>query len=138
MPVRMGRPLAHLSLEFERRPNNNDLSVVNVVEMAREPLSAIEPRLMMLGFEEVPDIAPQPMTGHIEPTASASPTKLPKPAGGQLAVCELLAERLRNTCHHPDLLVCLTSNYELATESRAALSACKAFANLQAAKCCCV
>ena len=51
----LNKSLPHLNLEFERRPNNNDLSVVGVIEMAREPLSAMEPRLMMLALEEMPE-----------------------------------------------------------------------------------
>ena len=51
----LNKPVADLDLEMQRRPNNNDLSVVTVVEMAREPLSASEPRLLLLALEEMPD-----------------------------------------------------------------------------------
>ena len=56
----LNKPLEALQLEFERRPNNNDLSVVNVVSMAREPLSgaADRPKLLLLGLEEMPPAAP--------------------------------------------------------------------------------
>lgn len=114
----LNKQMDHLSLEFERRPNNNDLSVVTVIEMAREPLTASEPRLMMLALEELPDVAPAAPDG----TASSE---------GQHAACTLLAERLRASCHHPDLFVCVTSNYQLSPQGRATLTACKAFANLQ-------
>ena len=52
----LNKPLEALQLEFERRPNNNDLSVVSVVSMAREPLSgaADRPKLLLLGLEEMP------------------------------------------------------------------------------------
>ena len=42
MKQNLNKPVADLDLEMQRRPNNNDLSVVTVVEMAREPLSASE------------------------------------------------------------------------------------------------
>ena len=56
----LNKPLEALQLEFERRPNNNDLSVVSVVSMAREPLSgaADRPKLLLLGLEEMPRAAP--------------------------------------------------------------------------------
>ena len=56
----LNKPLEALQLEFERRPNNNDLSVVSVVSMAREPLSgaADRPKLLLLGLEEMPPAAP--------------------------------------------------------------------------------
>ena len=56
----LNKPLEELQLEFERRPNNNDLSVVSVVSMAREPLSgaADRPKLLLLGLEEMPRAAP--------------------------------------------------------------------------------
>ncbi len=109
----LNKAVADLDLELQRRPNNNDLSVVHVVEMAREPLSASEPRLLLLGLEEMPDGASD--------------------AGGgtQLAVAALLAERFRKSSPHPDLLVCFTSNYPLCEEASAALRACKLFAPLE-------
>jgi hypothetical protein len=128
----LNKPLAHLSLEFQRRPNNNDLSVVNVIEMAREPLSASEPRLLMLGLEEMPNVATPDANGAGGDAAGGGAGgDEEEDVGEQLATCELLTQRLRGFCHHPDLLVCLTSNYALAPAAHAALTACKAFANLQ-------
>ena len=95
----LNKPIEHLSLEFERRPNNNDLSVVTVLEMAREPLSSTEPRLMMLALEEMPSAAEMPSAEESSPVdplpiKPRPPTKTPltalpddAPPSAQQACC---------------------------------------------------
>ncbi|KOO29650.1 hypothetical protein Ctob_008264 [Chrysochromulina tobinii] len=144
----LNKPVAHLDLELQRRPNNNDLSVVHVVEMAREPLSATEPRLLLLALEEMPDTAPEQTP---EQTPERARGRTPSTAlelagsspggddgavsggagGTQLAVAKLLAERFRKSAAHPDLIVCFTSNYTLCDAAAAALKACTLFASLE-------
>jgi len=144
----LNKPVAHLDLELQRRPNNNDLSVVHVVEMAREPLSATEPRLLLLALEEMPDTAPEQTP---EQTPERARGRMPSTAlelagsspggddgavsggagGTQLAVAKLLAERFRKSAAHPDLIVCFTSNYTLCDAAAAALKACTLFASLE-------
>ena len=105
----LNKPLDHLRLEFERRPNNNDLSVAGVLEMAREPLSATEPRLLLLALEEMPPAEQR-----------------------QAECCDLLAERLKGSCAHNDLITFVSSNYPLEPSAEGALRRCTAFANLRA------
>lgn len=144
----LNKPVEHLDLELQRRPNNNDLSVVHVVEMAREPLSATEPRLLLLALEEMPHTAPEQMP---EKTPERARVQTPSTAlellgsslggddgavsgsagGTQLAVAKLLAERFRKSAAHPDLIVCFTSNYALCDAAAAALKACTLFASLE-------
>ena len=97
----LNKPLAHLALEFDRRPNNNDLSVVTVVETAREPLTASEPRLLLLGLEEMPDVVQRPdatkpdATKHecVASTPEAAPEAAPERPIGEHALAHRAADR---------------------------------------------
>ena len=128
--------------------------------MAREPLSASEPRLLLLGLEEMPPDAPFGAFGGHAPDAraaaqdgdggpsgasdtagapAADSSTAPPPAAAapdagvraQTAVATLLAERFRKSIAHADLLVCFTSNYALSEDAARSLRACKLFAPLQ-------
>ena len=135
-----------LEVEFERRPSNNDLSIVRAVEMAREPLAATEPRVLLLGLEEMPSAVPMPGAGGgggggggggsngggddgfgCSGWASLERNReeTEEEGGHQLAVAELLAKRFRRLWDHgnssADLLVAFTSNYALRPRADVAL-----------------
>ena len=141
----LNKTLPDLALEFDRRPNNNDLSVVSVIEMAREPLTATEPRLLLLSLEEMPpssaedparlasgaaahEAAGEAAAGEAVSTGDAGAS----PADAQLAVCSLLAEVFKRSAAHPDLVVCLTSNYALSPAAEETLRGCSAFKTVRA------
>ena len=142
----LNKALDVLEVEFERRPSNNDLSIVRAVEMAREPLAATEPRVLLLGLEEMPSAVPMPgasggngggggsgsngggddgfgCSGWASLERNREETE--EEGGHQLAVAELLAKRFRRLWDHgnssADLLVAFTSNYALRPRADVAL-----------------
>ncbi|KAL1528709.1 hypothetical protein AB1Y20_010043 [Prymnesium parvum] len=120
----LNKEISALNLEFERRPNNNDLSVVSVVEMAREPLAAVSPKLLLLGLEEMPaSAADGAATAHEERSGLER-------AASQEEAAALLAERFSKTVAHPDMIVAFSSNYELCAEAHAKLRKCPLFSGV--------
>lgn len=52
----LNKPLDTLKLELELRPNNNDYSVMSIIQGRRMTLSQSKPGLVMVGLEEMPSI----------------------------------------------------------------------------------
>ena len=123
----LNKPLDDLTLEFEPRPNNNDLSVMSIIQSRQLTREQTKPGLVLVDLEEMP------------PLATSDPN--------QLETCRLLAQRLdgkRGAFHEgrrsrnsrgisgdPTILVLFTSNYALAEESLSALQQIDMFRNLR-------
>jgi hypothetical protein len=127
----LNKPFDDLSLEFELRPNNNDYSVMAIIQSRRMTMSQSKPGLVVVGLEEV---------------ASNDPGANPN----QLQMCQLLSQRLsgRNGCYQEDkiaprnsakrgltgdatLIVLFTSNYNLDGPCACALQRLDMFSNLK-------
>ena len=143
----LNKPVEHLALEFDRRPNNNDLSVVTVLEMAREPLAATEPRLLMLALEEMPASRAGGGEGGRGGGEGGGGGGGGGEGGGgeggggeggggegggdaQAMCCSLLARHLRSNGAYNDLIICISSNYALTPSNEATLRGTRPFANL--------
>jgi hypothetical protein len=50
----LNKPFETLKLELELRPNNNDYSVMSIIQGRRMTLSQSKPGLVMVGLEEMP------------------------------------------------------------------------------------
>lgn len=50
----LNKPFDTLTLELELRPNNNDYSVMSIIQGRRMTLSQSKPGLVMVGLEEMP------------------------------------------------------------------------------------
>jgi len=49
----LNKPMVDLKLEFELRPNNNDLSVMSIIQGRRMTLTQTKPGLVVAGMEEM-------------------------------------------------------------------------------------
>ena len=70
----LNKPIRTLQLEMELRPNNNDLSVMSIIQGRRMTLSQSKPGLVVVDFEEM---------GSNEPSADPN----------QLQTAELISQR---------------------------------------------
>jgi len=122
-----------LALEFELRPNNNDLSVMSLIQGRRMTLTQTKPGLVVVGLEEI---------------ASHSEDGDPN----QLETCQLISQRFggrkgsfneketkapRNSAKRgisgdASLITLFTSNYPLETLCQSALQRLHMFQNIKA------
>lgn len=121
-----------LELELELRPNNNDLSVMSIIQGRRMTMSQSKPGLVVVDFEEMPANDP-----HANPN--------------QLRVAQLISQRFsgrngafqdaekpaprnsgkRGIANDASLITVFTSNYQLDQPSLEALKRLKMFENLR-------
>uniref|UniRef100_A0A7S1FPR2 Uncharacterized protein n=1 Tax=Corethron hystrix TaxID=216773 RepID=A0A7S1FPR2_9STRA len=131
----LNKPLSDLDLEFELRPNNNDLSIMSIVQGRRMTLTQTRPGLVALAMEEMPQ---HDALGEADPH--------------QHKVCNLIARRFgglkgggkgarkgtaaprnsegRGIGNDPTILTLFTSNYPLEPMARSSLLSLKMFHNL--------
>lgn len=126
----LNKPMQDLELELELRPNNNDLSVMSIIQGRRMTMSQSKPGLVVVDLEEMASNA-----------VEANPN--------QLRVSQLLSQRFsgrngdykdgskvpRNSAKRgisgdATLVVLFTSNYTLEEECQTALSRLSMFQNL--------
>ena len=128
----LNKPLENLSLELELRPNNNDLSVMSIIQGRRMTLTQSKPGLVVVGLEEL---------------ASDEETADPN----QVETCKLISQRFsgrtsdfregegsekprnstkRGISGDATLIALLTSNYELGRAGCEALKRLDMFSNL--------
>jgi len=126
----LNKSIKTLELEFELRPNNNDMSIMSIVQGRRMAMSQAKPGLVVLNFEEMPMFS-----SHSNPN--------------QLAISQLICQRfggrkgsytqVQRINNHIDrhkaprnsdkrsigrdfsLVTIFTSNYPLAEDSKVAL-----------------
>lgn len=129
----LNKHTAILNLEFELRPNNNDLSVMSIIQGRRMTLGQSKPGLVVVGLEEMPD--------H-DDRAIVDPN--------QLATCQLISQRFngRKGCFRVELaaprnsaqrgisgdvsiIPLFTSNYKLNDPCLEALQKLDMFRNLK-------
>ena len=130
----LNKPFDQLALELQLRPNNNDLSVMSIIQGRRMTLTQTKPGLVVIDLEE--------MSNDVE---SDDPN--------QLKTCQLLSQRFsgrtgdfvddsnwvapRNSKNRgmdgdATLLTFFTSNYQLGGKCEDALKRLDMFSNLQA------
>lgn len=125
----LNKPHADLDLELTLRPNNNDLSVMSIIQGRRMTMTQSKPGLVVVDLEEMPSECGDP---------------------NQLETCRLISQRFsgrnsdytdqkapprnstkRGISDDATLVVLFTSNYELLEESKTALCKLKMFSNLK-------
>lgn len=124
----LNKRLGVLELELELRPNNNDLSVMSIIQGRRMTMTQSKPGLVVVDLEEMPSNDPE-----------ANPN--------QLKVAHLISQRFagrngafqdkdkpaprnsdkRGIANDASLVTLFTSNYELDAESQEALIRLKMF-----------
>ena len=113
--LNLNKPLAQLDAELTAKANNNDLSVMSVIEQRRQTLSQAKPGLVVVALEEVP-----------EDTSGDGAAQL-----SQRTHLGLVAERFRRIAGDASILFLLTSNYGLCDASRQQLARLPCFSALQ-------
>lgn len=129
----LNKPRDDLELELELRPNNNDLSVMSIIQGRRMTMAQSKPGLVVVDLEEMPsnDLAANP---------------------NQLDTCQLISQRFsgrngdykegsaprnsskRGISGDTNLVMLFTSNYELEQECCAALMKLSMFSHLKQIK----
>ncbi|KAI2512457.1 hypothetical protein MHU86_1910 [Fragilaria crotonensis] len=110
----LNKPRSDLDLELTARPNNNDMSLMSIIQSRRMTLAQSKPGLVVVHMEEMPNSAPQRDPNQVE-------------------VCQILSQRFsgrnsdyvekivapprnstrRGICNDASLVLLFTSNYEL-------------------------
>lgn len=130
----LNKPFHDLKMEFELRPNNNDLSVMSIIQGRRMTMTQSKPGLVVVNLEEM---------------ASNEPSANPN----QLKTAQLISQRFagrngdyRHGANEPrnsdnrgisgdaSLVTLFTSNYELDDPCEQALLRLKMFSNLKCIK----
>ena len=133
------KPYRDLCLELELRPNNNDLSVMSIIQSRKCTMGQTKPGLVVIDLEEMPQYFPE-QENNI-PTIQHDPN--------QLQVCQLVAQRFgglkgdynstkkaprnsenRGIGNDPSLITLFTSNYTLEAPSLEALQRLPMFQHL--------
>lgn len=140
----LNKPISDLDLELTARPNNNDLSLMSIIQSRRMTLAQSKPGLVVVHMEEMPCCCG---------TGTASLLRDGGGGGGdpnQLHVCQLLSQRFsgrngdfkegnedqprnstrRGIGNDASIIVLFTSNYELQEEGEMALKKLSMFSNL--------
>jgi hypothetical protein len=127
----LNKPQSDLDLELTARPNNNDMSLMSIIQSRRMTLAQSKPGLVVVHMEEMPSSASQGDPNQVE-------------------VCRLLSQRFsgrnsdyveetgapprnstrRGICKDASLVVLFTSNYELHEQGELALKKILLFSNL--------
>jgi hypothetical protein len=130
----MNKPYNDLQTELELRPNNNDLSVMSIIQSRKCTLTQTKPGLVVIHLEEMPEYFP------MDDYCDDGDKSMPKHDPNQLQVCQLVAQRFggrkgeydttkkapRNSeklgiGNDASLITMFTSNYALEAPSREAL-----------------
>lgn len=125
----LNKPLKTLELEFQLRPNNNDMSVMSIIQGRRMTMSQSKPGLVVLNLEEMPKDSLQGNPNQLSVAQLISQRfggrKGDYPSKGQSS-----GRRVHTAPHNSDkrtigkdysLVTIFTSNYPLAEESKTAL-----------------
>jgi hypothetical protein len=142
----MNKPYMDLCLELELRPNNNDLSVMSIIQSRKCTMTQSKPGLVVIDLEEMPEYFPMKED---EDDVDDDEPPPPKHDPNQLQVCQLVAQRFggrkgeydrtkkapRNSeklgiGNDASLITLVTSNYALVATSREALQRLPMFQHL--------
>lgn len=110
----LNKPLAELKHELQLRPNNNDLSVMSIIQGRRMTFGQTKRGLVVIALEEVPP----PATTEPSSTSNAVESNTLVEQGATLAH---LCQRFRDIDGDATLIPILTSNYALGDAGAQAL-----------------
>jgi len=129
----MNKPMEVLRLELDLRPNNNDLSVMSIIQGRRMTLSQTKPGLVVVGLEEIASWSYQ---GGRDPNQQDTAQLISQRFGGRTGRYrpgEAQAPRnaaTRGISGDASIIALFTSNYALKHSSRDALAKLEMFQNL--------
>eukprot|EP00934_Nitzschia_sp_Nitz4_P006049 Nitzschia sp. Nitz4//scaffold287_size23745//7628//10152//NITZ4_008458-RA/size23745-snap-gene-0.22-mRNA-1//1//CDS//3329545763//6039//frame0 len=134
----LNKPMETLRLELELRPNNNDLSIMSVIQARRMTRTQRKPGMVVVDLEEMPDndVAANPNQQNVAQLVSqrfagltgdfkAGPSK---PKGSSTTAN---ASNARGIANDASVVTLITSNYELDASANDALSRLKMFQTLR-------
>ena len=124
-----------LQLELELRPNNNDLSVMRIIQGRRMTRTQTKPGLVVVDLEEMPSSGNLPETNPNQlDVAQLISQRFAGRKGGFHATaqhdCQPRNSQNRGIGNDASLLTLFTSNYELGSAPKEALRRLKIFENL--------
>ena len=127
----LNKPLEKLELEFELRPNNNDLSVMSIVQGRRMALQHTQPGLVVLALEEM---APSKVGNSQNPHQEGICELLSQRFAGRKGKYHSRAHQTRNAdkglSGDSSIIPLFTSNYCLESNGHEALAKLDMFRNL--------
>ena len=128
----LNKPMHVLQLELELRPNNNDLSVMSIIQGRRMTMTQSKPGLVVIDLEEMPCNDPNANPWQYDVAQLLSQRFAGRTGSfkdGEGAVPPRNSER-RGIQNDASLITLFTSNYELDTSSRSALQRLPLFRHL--------
>ena len=118
----LNKPLRELKHELQLRPNNNDLSVMSIIQGRRQTFSQTKRGLVVIALEEVPPEHTSRLLGGCDDGYED-----PEDRMEQEPILAHLAERFRGIDGDATLIPVLTSNYRLGEGAAARLAELRMF-----------
>jgi len=131
----LNKPIETLQLEFDLRPNNNDLSIMSIIQGRRMALSQLKPGLVVVALEEMP-----PHDLNIDPNQLETSRLLSQRFSGRIGQFQDSSAAvprnatIRGMSRDASIVPLFSSNYELHESSCDALTRLDMFRNIQAIK----
>lgn len=132
----LNKPLSVLELELESRPNNNDLSVMSIIQGRRQTMGQSKPGLVVIDMEEMAsnkdkdDDPNQLKVAQLISQRFAGRSGAYKEGGSQAAAAPRNSDK-QSISGDASLISIFTSNYELEAPSQEALQKLEMFHNLR-------